>query len=78
MGLEINNTEHLKTQEGTLVKQWIVYDGVGRPSEIYTAETGAIDGKSCTKTEYEYVDATTSRVLKMKESNSNWDATWDI
>ena len=78
MGLAINNTEHLKTQEATLVKQWIVYDGIGRPLNIFTAETAAPHGKSCTLTQYEYVDATSSKVTKMKESNSVWDSSWDI
>lgn len=78
MATPINNTEHLKTQASTLIKTFTVYDGVGRPSEVYMAETNAGHGKSCTKVTYAYVDATSSRVEKMKEENATWDQTYDI
>jgi len=78
MATKIDNTVHLKGQAVTLVKQFIVYDGVGRPSEVYTAETGAGNGKTCTKTTYQYINATSSNVERMKEENSVWDSTWDV
>jgi hypothetical protein len=72
------NTAELKTQNVTYVKQFIVYDGNLRPIEVYTAQTDAADGHNCSKVTYEYVSPSSSKVLKMKEENAPWDATWDI
>jgi hypothetical protein len=59
------------------VKQYIVYDGSGRMTDVYTAHTNAITGTPCTRTRYSY-DGTSSRVEKRKEQDATWDATWDI
>lgn len=70
-------TELLKSQLHELVKQYISYDVSDRPEYVYTASSDAADGTPCTVTQYVY-DGATSRVLKRKESYSNWDASWDI
>lgn len=72
-----DRTSRLKTTAYELVKQYIVYDVDGRQTDVYTARTDAADGGACTRTQYEYVTATT-RVNKRKESNATWDSTWDM
>jgi len=59
------------------VKTYAVYDGSGRLEELYEARANARNGDPCFKTEYAY-DGATSRVIKMQESNSTWDSSWDI
>lgn len=71
-------TQQLRTQAEELIKSYTLFDGVGRPDIIYTAPTDLADGGPCSQVKYEYVNATSSKVLKMKESNATWDATWDI
>ncbi len=70
-------TDLVKSHLAEAVKQYIVYDGSGRMIEVYSARTDAIDAESCGKTEYVY-DGATTRVIKMKESLSAWDSTWDV
>lgn len=60
------------------IKQYIVYDGSDRPSQVYEATSDAADGADCLLTEYEY-DGASSRVTKLQESLSAWvSATMDI
>jgi hypothetical protein len=66
----------LKTQANELVKQFIVYDVNGRPTQVYTAHTDAVQDTPCTLVTYQYVGAS-SRVEKMKESNATWDVSYD-
>ena len=68
----------LKNQAHNLTKQYIIYDGAGRPTDIYTVHTDAGDNTPCTRVQYEYESPTSSNVTKMKESAATWDATWDI
>ena len=77
MALGDNRTAALKTTAYELVKQYLTYDGLGRCTAVYTAHTDAVTGTPCTLTEYAY-DGTTGRVTKRKESESAWNATWDI
>jgi hypothetical protein len=72
-----DRTSRLKTTAYELVKQYLVYDGSGRCTDVYTVQTDAADDTPCTRTQYEY-DGVSSRVLKRKESNSTWDSSWDI
>ena len=72
------NTMLLKSQAHEYTKQFLVYDAQGRTIEIYTAPTEAVNGTPCSLVEYTYTNPTASTVEKMKESNSVWDATWDI
>ena len=72
------NIQGLQTQAHELVKQFIVYDGADRPSEVFTARADAGDGDFCTKVDYTYVNPTASRVEKMRESNATWSAAYDI
>jgi hypothetical protein len=60
------------------IKQYIVYDGFDRPTEVYEALSSAENGNQCLLTEYEY-DGTSSRVIKMRESLTTWvSATMDM
>lgn len=68
----------LKTQQNELVKSYTVYDGQQRPIEIYTVHTDAVDNTPCSVVYYDYLNATSSLVTKMKEDNAFWLATWDI
>lgn len=70
-------TEQLLTHAKELIKQYLVYDGNGRMVETYVAKTEEVDNGVCLKTTYEY-DGTSTRIIKMKEENAVWDATWDI
>lgn len=71
-------TSGLKTQAHELIKQFIVYDVNSRMQTIYTAPYLAADGEPCTRVDYEYVNATSTRVEKMRESNDVWSAAYDI
>ena len=68
----------LKSQGAELVKQYLVYDGVNRVTQVYSAHYRATDGTPCTLVTYEYRDATSRQVSKMRESMSTWDASYDI
>ncbi len=67
----------LLTEAHEMVKQYVVYDGSGRMTDVYVAHTDAADGTPCSRTQYEY-DGTSSRVTKRKELDATWDTTWDI
>lgn len=68
---------HIITGNNELIKQYFVYDAGSRLITVYEARADAPAGTPCLKTDYTY-DDTSTRVLKMKESESTWDATWDI
>jgi hypothetical protein len=72
------NSMTLKTQAAELTKQYLVYDAQGRVTDVYTAYTDAKNGQPCSLVQYTYVNATSSRVEKMKESVAVWDSSWDI
>lgn len=67
----------LLTEANEMVKQYLVHDGNGRLTDVYTAHTDAGDGTPCTRTRYTYV-ATTTRIEKRKEQNATWDSDWDM
>lgn len=67
----------LITEAHEMVKQYLVYDGDGRVTDVYTAHTDAITGTPCSRTRYSYVTGTT-RVEKRKEQDATWDTTWDM
>lgn len=71
-----DTTSRLKTTAYELVKQFMVYDLNGRLTDLYTAKTDIGNGGPCVHTQYTY--DTGGRVLKRKESNADWDSTWDI
>jgi len=73
-----SKTAALSTQAHEFVKTYTAYDGVSRPATIYTAPTDLDDGGICSKVQYEYINATSFKVSKMKESSDVWDATWDL
>lgn len=59
------------------IKQYITYDGSNRAIYIYEAMANSEHGDLCLRTEYAY-DGTSSRVAKMKETESTWDSSYDI
>ena len=69
--------ELLKSQAHELVKQFIVYDGSSRPTDVYTAQLSAVTGTQCIRTTYTY-SGSTSLVLKRKEYYDVWSSTYDI
>ncbi len=71
------NTAKLKSHAHEYVKQYMVYDGSNRMTDLYTAYIDAADGESCMRTQYEF-DGSSARIVKRKESNSTWDSSWEI
>lgn len=71
-------TQGLTTQAKELTKQFIVYDGNGRPITIYTAGIGAETGTPCTRVDYEYLSPTSNSITKMRETVDVWDVTYDL
>ena len=71
-------TDFVSSFGKSAIKQYIVYDGSDRPTQIYEAASGCLNGESCLLTEYTY-SGVSSRVVKMKESVTTWvTATMDI
>lgn len=71
------DTGHLKTNLHELVKQYVIYDGSGRMTDVYEARADAVQATPCLRTQYTY-DGVSSRVEKRKESAAAWDITWDM
>lgn len=71
-------TSGLATQKSELVKQYFTYDGIQRVTSIFTAPIAAKDGAPCTRVDYEYLNATSSNITKMRESNDVWSSAYDI
>lgn len=72
------NTQHLKTHQHGLVKQYLTYDGSSRMEFVYEAPADAEDGAPCVKTQYVYSGVST-RIIKMLETVSTWvSATMDV
>jgi len=71
-------TQGLQTQQDELIKQFHVYDAQDRLETVYTASYRATTGTPCTRVDYTYVNASTTRVEKMRESVDVWDASYDI
>lgn len=67
----------LQTEAHEMVKQYLVYDGSGRVTDVYTAHTDAVDGTPCSRTRYSY-DGVSSRIEKRKEQDATWDSSWDM
>ncbi len=78
MASDSKNTAHLKTQAQEFVKQFLVYDVIQRPIQIYTAAVDTPDGGACSIVEYAYLTPSSSKAEKMREGNALWDATWDM
>ena len=69
--------DHLKSHSKEGIKMFIEYDGSNRMEFIYEAPTDAEHGAPALQTQYEY-DGGSSRIAKMKESQTTWDSSWDI
>lgn len=68
----------LTTQKNEFIKQYCEYDLADRLEFLYTAPASARHGDPCTLTTYEYVNPTTGRISKRRESQASWDSSWDI
>jgi hypothetical protein len=68
---------YVKTHSSECIKQYIEYDGSDRMEYVYEARANAQDGEKCLKTQYVY-DGATTRITKMKETETTWDSSWDI
>jgi len=64
----------LKSQEGEPVKQFIELDGQGRPYRIFTANFKTSDQEPCGVVLYEYLNPTSTIVIKMNEYMGVWDS----
>ena len=71
-------TELLKIYEAELIKQFTQYDGQNRPEFIFTARVDAPHGEACLRTQYSYINSTSTLVEKREDTYSTWDSTWDI
>lgn len=67
----------LRSQLGEFIKQYIVYDGTGRPTDVYTAPVDLANGLSCSHVQYAYLSPTSSLVTYMKEGLSTWNSAWE-
>jgi hypothetical protein len=67
----------VKSGNEEYLKQYLVYDGSNRITQIYEAMANALNGDPCLLTEYGYVGIS-SRVEKMRESESTWDSSWEL
>lgn len=66
------------TQAHELVKMYSTFDAQNRLEFVYTAPTEAGNGDPCTIVQYVYRSVSSMDIMKMKESNGNWDSTWDV
>lgn len=72
-----DRTSVLKTNLKERVKQYIVYDGSSRMTDIYEAHADASDGTPCLRTKYTY-DGASSRIVKRLEAEDVWSSAYDI
>jgi IMP cyclohydrolase len=70
-------TDFIRAHLNEATKEYIVYDGTSRMTEVYVATVDAEDGEPCLKTTYEY-DGVSTRIVKRKEELDLWDSSWDI
>ena len=77
MGEPTTKTEMLKTVRKELMKQYIVYDGSSRMTDVYEGPNDMYHGAPCIHTQYGY-DGPSTRIYKMRESYATWDSTWDL
>lgn len=70
-------TDFIKSHGREAVKQYLEYDAFNRMVVTYTAIADAKNGDQCVRTDYAYAGNST-RVIKMRESLSTWQAAWDI
>ena len=68
----------VRTLEEEITKEYTVFDGSGRVSEFYQAQSDAENGDPCLKTTYSYHATYTTQVFKRKEEMSSWNSSWDI
>lgn len=71
-----DRTSILKTTLRERVKQYIVYDGSGRATDIYEVHADARDGDPCLRTRYSF-DGATNRVVKRYETEDVWSSSYD-
>lgn len=77
VGKELTTRDVLKSLKHEALKEFREYDAQFRPSAIYQAFTDAKEGDDCLKTEYIY-DGLSQRIIKKKESVTDWQSAWDI
>lgn len=70
---EENKTSQLLSHLKGLVKQYLVYDNLGRVIASYTAPIGTAVGKPCVETRYGFRNASSSDITVRKERNAVWD-----
>ncbi len=74
---DYNRSELIKTLRDQQLKEHYVYDGIGRKSAIVQTRTNAKQGDLALVTYYKY-EADTTRVIGMREDETQWDSSWDI
>ena len=75
--MSTNKTALILTGKHELIKQYFIYDSLGRCTHLYEAITDAAHGKPCLLTQYGYT-GTDLKIVKKKESESSWDSSWDV
>lgn len=73
MAEEENKTSQLLSHLKGLVKQYLIYDSVGRVQASYVAPIDATSGKPCVRTMYGFKNLTSSDIIARKEENKIWD-----
>lgn len=74
---DTNARDYLKNMAREPIKLFRVYDVSNRVWIQYECVTHTLPGEACLKTEYVY-DGTSTRVLKLKESLSTWDISFEV
>lgn len=72
-----NVSGYIATHSKENVKQYLAYDASSRMEYVYEARSNAAHGDKCLKTQYVY-DGVSTRIIKMKETESLWDSSWDV
>jgi len=67
-----NGRTFFKSHESEFVKQKIVLDGQGRPSEVYTVNRYAKANDPCDVTKYLYEGINSTTIVGRSESESIW------
>ena len=71
-------TQTITSVGNELSKTYIIVDVNSRPTHVYSAPLTAVEGSRCSLVEYEYLNATSPVVVRMRESEAAWEAAFDF
>lgn len=71
-------TQTITSVGNELSKSYVVLDVNNRVTEIYTAPNTAREGSRCSRVQYEYPDATSTIVVRMRETEAAWQDAFEL